>query len=155
MKQILGIDNCQGMVMRYYLCPLTKWEHWYLYFAWARDNISVWPENQRSKTFNFYTTSSINWDMERATTIFHKRLAAILNEKRDRTSKLEWFNFQSLQDFLHPVILDCKFSWLKWNVYFANVSVTIEVSMARVIYSHELSGLAIQLPSSNNKSFNG
>ena len=40
-------------------------------------------ENQRSKGFNFYTTTSINWDMERATTIFYKRLTAILNEKRD------------------------------------------------------------------------
>ena len=26
-------------------------------------------ENQRSKTFNFYTTSPINWDMGRAATI--------------------------------------------------------------------------------------
>ena len=35
----------------------------HLYLAWAKEDISIWPENQRSKAFTFYTTSPINWGM--------------------------------------------------------------------------------------------
>ena len=41
----------------------------------------IWPENQRSKSFNFYTTSPINWDMGRAATILD--LLQCWSEKRD------------------------------------------------------------------------
>ena len=49
----------------------------YLYLARAKENISIWPENQRSKAFTFYTTSPINCMG------YGKRLAAMLSEKRD------------------------------------------------------------------------
>ena len=34
-----------------------------LYLAWVREESSIWPENQRSKSFTSYTTSPINWGM--------------------------------------------------------------------------------------------
>ena len=75
------------MVMRYYLCPLTCkswWEYCYLYLAWTREDIYIWPaENQRSKGFNFYTTSPINWGMGRAATLQSSIGDLLLNEKRD------------------------------------------------------------------------
>ena len=33
-------------------------KHWYLYLAYGREDTSIWTESQRSKGFNFYTTSS-------------------------------------------------------------------------------------------------
>ena len=75
--------------------------------------------------------------MGRATTIFRKRLAAILNEETELPS-MNGATFKVFQIFFTPaIIFDCKF--LDY-VYFANDSTAkIEVSMARVIYSHELS----------------
>ena len=48
-----------------YLCLFackSLLEHWYLYIVWAREDIFIWPENQRSSIFTPPALSTGIWE---------------------------------------------------------------------------------------------
>ena len=74
----LSVQVIRSSLHFFYVCVM------YLYLAWAKEDTSIWPDDQRSKAFiHFFHDQPYQLGFGKSCHIFCKRLAAMLSEKRD------------------------------------------------------------------------